>query len=267
VTNVDLESARELRTAIRDGEPVVGGWVSIAHPSVAEITAAAGPDFVTIDTEHAAIGIETVEDAVRGVETANGALPFVRVPAADPVPIKRVLDAGAAGVMVPRVETVADAELVAAATTYPPDGMRGTAGGRASAYGTDLDDHLSGADDAVTRIVQVETETAVANAADLAAVDGVDALFVGPADLSTALGVPLDYDATPFREAVESVVGAAGAAGVPTGIFVTDPERIDDWLSLGFDFAIVGYDAAFLRSGTEEMVDAFDDVTERSTDR
>ncbi len=259
---MNLQAARDLRTSIRDGDPVVGGWVSIGHPAVAEITAGAGPDFVVVDTEHGTIGIETVADALRGVDVGGDALPFVRVPEADPVPIKRVLDAGAAGLMVPRVETAADAELVVDASTYPPDGIRGTAGARASRYGVDLPDHLDAADDAITRLVQVETEAAVENAGEVAAVAGVDALFVGPADLSAALDVPLDYDAPEFRDTVREVVAAGADAGVPTGIFVTDPDRMADWLDLGFDFAIVGYDAAFLRAGTEELVDAFDRATE-----
>ena len=259
---MDLDRASDLRASIRGGDALVGGWVSIGHPAVAEITADAGPDFVVVDTEHGELGIGDVADAIRGIEAADGAVPLARVPAADPVPVKRVLDAGAAGVMVPRVDPAADAELVVDATTYPPDGVRGTAGARTSRYGSDLPEHIEGADDALTRIVQVETEEAVGNAADIAAVEGVDALFVGPADLSTALGVPLDYDADPFRAAVERVVAAASEAGVPTGIFVTDPDRMDEWLDLGFDFAIVGYDAAFLRSGTEEMVEAFRSAAE-----
>lgn len=259
---MDLDRASDLRASIRSGEPVVGGWVSIGHPAVAEITADAGPDFVVVDTEHGELGIGDVADAIRGIETADGAVPFARVPEADPVPIKRVLDAGAAGVMVPRVDTVADAELVVDATTYPPAGIRGTAGTRTAQYGPDLPEHVAGADDALTLLVQIETERAVENAAEIAAVEGIDALFVGPADLSTALSVPLDYDAEPFRTAVERVVGAAADAGVPTGIFVTDPDRMGEWLDLGFDFAVVGYDAAFLRSGTEEMVGAFRSVVE-----
>lgn len=258
---MDLDRASDLRASIRRGDPVVGGWVSIGHPAVAEITADAGPDFVVVDTEHAPTSVESVADALRGVDAADG-LGLVRVPEADPVPIKRVLDAGAAGVMVPRVDTVADAELVVDATTYPPGGIRGTAGARTSRYGPDLPEHIEGADDALTRIVQIETEHAVENAADIAAVDGIDALFVGPADLSTALSVPLDYDDERFRTAVDRVVGAAAGAGVPTGIFVTDPDRMGDWLDLGFDFAIAGYDAAFLRSGTEELVSAFRAATE-----
>jgi len=123
------------RQAIRSGERVVGGWVSIGHPAVAEITGSAGYDFVTIDMEHAANGIETVENLVRAVDTAGDAIPIVRPPAADPVTIKRVLDTGAGGIMVPRVDSAETADSVVEATRYPPTGVRGTAAGRASGYG------------------------------------------------------------------------------------------------------------------------------------
>ena len=103
------------------------------------------------------------------------------------------------------------------------------------------------------RIVQIETEAAVEEARAIAGVDGVNALFVGPADLSAALGVHLDYDHECFRSAVRSVTETAAAETVPVGSFVTDPDRIDDWLSLGFPFGIVGYDAKFLIEGNDEM--------------
>jgi 2-keto-3-deoxy-L-rhamnonate aldolase RhmA len=190
-------------------------------------------------------------------------VPFVRTPSSDPVALKRALDTGVGGVMVPRVEDAAEAERVVDATTYPPEGIRGTAGGRAADYGATLPAYLAEADDAVTRVVQVETTGAVERAEAIAAVDGVDALFVGPADLSAALDVPLDYDDPEFRAAVDDVLDAAHAVDVPVGVFATDADQLDDWLADGFDFAIVGYDAAILRAGTEDLVAAFDDAVDR----
>jgi len=243
----------QFRSRLRSGEPLVGTWVSIGHPAVAEIAGSAGADFVTVDTEHAAVGIETVESLVRAVEAAGDAVPVVRVPAADPVRIKRLLDVGVGGIMVPRVDSAAEARSVVDASRYPPQGVRGTAAGRAAGYGRSFADYLRTADESIARIVQIETAAAVEEASAVAAVDGVDALFVGPADLSAALDVHLDYDHERFRSAVRSVTDAAAAEGVPVGVFVTDPDRIDDWLSLGFSFGIVGYDAKFLIEGNDEM--------------
>jgi 2-dehydro-3-deoxyglucarate aldolase/4-hydroxy-2-oxoheptanedioate aldolase len=255
-----LERFEHLRDQFRDGEQLRGGWVSIPHGDVAELTARHDYDFVVVDMEHAPTDVNDLSDLVRGVDAAPGeAVPLVRVPGNDEVVIKRALDTGVGGLMVPRIDTAADAEAVVAASTYPPDGIRGTAGTRASGFGADLPAYLDGADDALTRIVQVETLSAVENAADIAAVAGIDALFVGPADLSVTLSVPLDYDAPPFEEAVSRVVGAAEDAGVPVGVFATDPERFGTWAERGFDFAVLGYDAGFLRTGNERLLSAYDE--------
>jgi 2-dehydro-3-deoxyglucarate aldolase/4-hydroxy-2-oxoheptanedioate aldolase len=249
----------EFGSALRAGDPVVGGWVSIGHPAVAEITASLEFDFVTIDTEHAAVDVESVENLVRAVDAAAGTTtPVVRVPSSDPVGIKRVLDTGTEGILVPRVEDADEARAVVEASTYPPEGIRGTAAGRAAEYGLSFGEYLETADEELVRIVQVETESAVTEAGEIAAVDGIDALFVGPADLSAALDCHLDYDAGAFREAIESVTEAAGTAATPVGIFVTDPDRLETWLSMGFDFAIVGFDAQYLIEGNRKLVEAFE---------
>lgn len=248
----------ELRTRLRAGEPVVGNWVSIGHPTVAEIAGSVGADFVTVDTEHAPVDVETVENLVRAVDAADGeSTTIVRVPSSDPVTIKRVLDTGPGGIMVPRVQDAAEAETVVEATRYPPDGIRGTAAGRAADYGQSFDPgFMRAADESIARILQVETEGAVEDARAIADVEGVDALFVGPADLSAAVGTPLDYGHERFREAVETVTAAGEATDTPVGIFVTDPGRIDDWLSLGCTFAIAGFDAKFLVEGARELQSA-----------
>jgi len=143
------------------------------------------------------------------------------------------------------------------ASTYPPAGIRGTAVGRAADYGQSFEAYLVRADESIARVVQVETEVAVENAAAIAAVDGVNALFVGPADLSTALGVPLEYEDEWFRAAVREVTAAARATDTPASIFVTAPDRIDDWLSLDFTFAIVEFSAKFLIEGNRRLQSAF----------
>ena len=255
-----LERFERLRHRFHDGEQLRGGWVSIPHGEVAELTARHDYDFVVVDMEHAPTDVGDLGDLVRGIDAAPGdTVPLVRVPTNDEVVIKRTLDAGVGGLMVPRIDTAADAEAVVAASTYPPEGIRGTAGTRASGFGADLPAYLDGADDALTRIVQVETLAAVENAADIAAVSGIDALFVGPADLSVALDVSLDYEAAVFEDAVEAGVAAADDAGVPVGVFATDPDRFETWAARGFDFGIMGYDAGFLRAGNERLLSAYDE--------
>ena len=151
------------------------------------------------------------------------------------------------------VDSAETAARVVEATRYPPTGVRGTAAGRASEYGRTFPTYLEEVDDALTRIVQVETRAAVEAAGDITGVEGVDALFVGPTDLSAALGVHLDFDADDFRAAIETVIDAAADEDVPVGVFATEPDRLDDWLAMGFD-------AAFLVERNETMRSAFERV-------
>jgi len=207
----------DLKRALREREPVESTWVSIPHPAVAELAAEQGFDCVFLDSEHTPASVETIEELVRAVDAGNDGetASVVRVPWNDPVRIKRVLDTGPTGVMVPMVETRAEAEAFVEATRYPPEGVRGMAAGRASGYGTRFAEYVERANDEVVAIAQIETATGVENASDIAAVDGLDALFVGPADLGASLGAE-PGDET-FEAAVERVVEAAHEAGTPVG--------------------------------------------------
>lgn len=185
----------------------------------------------------------------------------VRVAWNDPVRIKRVLDTGPTGVMVPMVETREEAEAFVEATHYPPDGVRGMAAARASGYGTRFEAYAERANDEVVAIAQVETETGVENAPDIAAVEGVDALFVGPADLGASLGSAPGEPR--FEDAVASVVEAAHAAGVAVGTLATRTDAIADWVERGVDFLAVGYDLQYLAEGAEAARSAYESARER----
>jgi 2-dehydro-3-deoxyglucarate aldolase/4-hydroxy-2-oxoheptanedioate aldolase len=243
-----------IRRAIRQGRPA-GSWLSIPSPQVAEQTALAGFDFVVVDTEHSPAGFETVEAMVRAVDAADaGTAPLVRVAGNDPVRVKRALDTGAAGVMAPQVDTAAEAEAFVAATRYPPEGTRGVAAGRASDYVFGLEEYVSSANDEVATIVQVESEAAVENVAEIADVDGLDSLFVGPADLSMAVGTFGEYDSAPFLDAVEAVLQESS---VPVGTLATTPDEVDHWDEVGFDYQIVGIDMGYLARGAAESLERY----------
>lgn len=245
-------------SALRGGDPVVGTWLTIGHPAVAEIVAGADPDFVVVDTEHAPAGTETVENVLRAVEAADGdAAALARVPWNDQVRIKRLLDTGPAGLVVPMVETAAAAREAVAAMRYPPDGVRGIAASRASNYTAGFPEHVVGDGEPLT-ILQIESDAGVENAEAIASVDGVDALFVGPSDLSGSLGAFPDTEDPRVVEAVESVVAAGETAGVPVGTLAVDPGAVDDWLDRGMDFMVVGVDMAMLAEATADAVDAFE---------
>ncbi|WP_435147558.1 HpcH/HpaI aldolase family protein [Halobaculum sp. P14] len=242
-----------IRAALREGRPA-GAWLSVPSPQVAEQVALTGVDFVVVDTEHAPTDTETVESMIRAVDAAGGVAPLVRVAEDDLVRVKYALDAGARGIVVPNVDTAAEAESVVDMTRFPPEGSRGVAGTRASAYGRDLDDYVATANDRVAAVLQVESGRAVDNAAAISRVDGVDTLFVGPADLSASLGVFGEYESDRFVAAVEQVLAESE---VPVGTLATAPDEVDYWEELGFDYQIVATDADALARGVAASLDRY----------
>lgn len=253
----------DFASALRDGDPVAGTWLTIGHPAVAEIAAGLEFDFVVVDTEHAPTSLETVENQLRAVEAAEGdTAALARVPWNDPVRIKRLLDTGPAGLVVPMVETAQEAREAVAAMRYPPEGIRGIAAARASNYTHDFVEYVETANEDLVTIVQIESERGLANAEDIAAVEGVDALFVGPSDLAAAVGAFPDQDDPAVVEAVEQVAAAGEAAGTPVGTLAVDPDRIETWLDRGMDFLVVGFDVAFVAEGASEALAAYRDALE-----
>ncbi|MEZ3114448.1 HpcH/HpaI aldolase/citrate lyase family protein [Halobaculum sp. MBLA0147] len=246
-----------IRERLREGA-ATGVWLSIPSPTVAEVVAGTDADFVVADTEHTSSSVETVEAIVRAVEAASGeTAPLVRAAWNDHVRIKRLLDTGAAGVIAPQVESAAEARSFVDATRYPPEGDRGLAAGRASAYGTELDDYYETAGDRLARIVQIESPTAVDAVGEIAAVDGVDSVFVGPADLSASLGMFGEYDVPAFREAVERVLADSE---VPVGTLAVTPDQVDHWREVGFDYQVVATDVDALQRGVAASLDRVDEA-------
>ena len=242
---------------LRVGESVVGSWLTLPSGDAAEAVAGAGYDFAVVDTEHAPVDVGTATEMLRGVAAAPGETAgLVRVAENDPARVKRVLDAGPAGVVVPMVDTPEAARAAVSACEYPPEGVRGVAAARAADYGRSFESSVAGADPLT--VVQVESEAAVENAGAIAAVDGIDALFVGPADLSAALGAFPDWDGPVVGDAIETVVDAGAAADTPVGTLAADPAEVPAWLDRGFDFLAVGVDAGLLAAGADEAVAAFE---------
>ncbi|USZ69864.1 aldolase/citrate lyase family protein (plasmid) [Halorussus salilacus] len=251
----------DFKDRLRAGEPVVGHWLSIGDPTVAELCAR-DADFVVIDTEHAPTGLESVANAARAVEAAGDAAALARVAWNDPVRIKRVLDTGVSGVLVPMVETPEEAREAVEAVRYPPEGVRGIAGSRANDYGRDLGEAVESAGGDLVTVVQVETERAVENAGAIAAVEGIDALLVGPADLSGSLGVFGEYDSERFESAVSAVLDAAHDRDTPVGTLATGDDDIRLWADYGYDYQIVGVDAGYIAAGVERATRTYEDEME-----
>jgi 4-hydroxy-2-oxoheptanedioate aldolase len=222
--------------------PIAGTFVSIGHPAAVEALAWAGWELVCIDAEHAALGPSEVEALIRAADACD-VRALVRVAAIEP-DIARALDSGAAGVVVPRVETSAEAQRCVAAARYPPLGTRGAGPGRASRYGAELADRLISANQETLLVVQIETVLGSANAAAIAAVDGIDVIFVGPGDLSVSLRA--EQGSAEHTATVSAILAAAADAGRASGIFCAEPEQTAVWRGLGTRFFLIGGDLARL---------------------
>jgi len=237
-----------LRAASR---PLAGMWVCSGSPLVAEICAGSGLDWLLIDMEHSPVSLEAVLGQLQAV-AGYPATPVVRVPAGDVVGIKQVLDLGAQNILVPMVSSADDARAAVRAVRYPPRGVRGVGSALArSARWNRIDGYLRDADDHVSLFVQIETVAGVEAAAEIAAVDGVDGVFVGPSDLAASmdlLGAQTHPDVV--AAALRAFV-AVRAAGKPVGVNAFDPDAAQAYLDAGASFLLVGADVALLARGSE----------------
>jgi 4-hydroxy-2-oxoheptanedioate aldolase len=239
-----LNSGR-LRSSLAAGNPTVGTFVGTASPVSAELCAAVGVDWVLLDLEHGAGGEEQVGPVV--IATAAYGVPtVVRVESAARIRLGRVLDLGAAGVMLPRLDTAADVAAASRHLRYPPEGDRGVATyNRACRFGLDPA-ALDRANSEVLAVVQIESARAVEQVEEIAALDGVDVLFVGPRDLSHDLGVPGDVRAPRYLDALNRVRTAAGRFGKSCGLLVPNGAAAAEKHSEGWTFVAVGSDSSLL---------------------
>ncbi|WP_426996198.1 HpcH/HpaI aldolase family protein [Pseudarthrobacter sp. N5] len=233
--------------------PLAGMWVCSGSPLVAEICAGAGLDWLLIDAEHSPNGLESILaqlQAVRGYPVTA----VVRPPVNDAVLIKQYLDLGVQTLLIPMVHTADDAAAAVAAARYPPLGVRGVGSALArSARWNRIPDYLARASDTVTVIVQVESVQAVENASSIAAVEGIDAVFVGPSDLAASMGLLGQQDHPDVVAAVESTIREVKSAGKAVGVNAFAETTARRYLAAGADFILVGADVALLARGSEGL--------------
>ena len=234
------------------GDPLIGLWLSLASPLVAEALSEAGFDWLVVDGEHSPLEVSEVLPMLQAL-AAGGAAPVVRPAWNDKVLIKRLLDIGAQTLLIPYVQTAEEAAAAVAATRYPPEGLRGVAGGtRASRYGR-AKDYLRRANDEICVLIQVETAEALRNLEAIAAVPGVDGIFIGPSDLAASLGHLGDTGAPAVQEALHDAVQRMQAAGVPAGILSVAQDTTDRYLDWGYRFVAVGTDMGVLVKGADAL--------------
>lgn len=230
--------------SLHQGVATYGTFLGLATPLAAEIAALSGLDWVLLDLEHGA-GSESDIGSVVVAAGGYGVPALVRVEAISRIRIGRALDAGAAGVMVPQVTSAAEVRDIVTYMSYPPSGVRGVATyNRSAAWGKDLSTLASGRNSAL--IVQIETLAALENVDEIASISGVDALFVGPLDLSFTLGIPRDFTHPKFVAATEKVVAAAKAHSKVAGILAADAAAAIDLRNRGFEFIALGSDSTIL---------------------
>jgi 2-keto-3-deoxy-L-rhamnonate aldolase RhmA len=223
---------------------LIGTLISLPSPEVAELLAEVGFDWLFIDTEHGPFDTERALRLLQAI--GDRAAPVVRVPAGEEVWIKKALDIGAAGVIVPQVNSAEQAARVVRLCKYPPLGTRGVGIGRAHRYGLGFSDYIASANDAVAVIVQAEHIEAVPEIETIVRVPGVDAVLIGPYDLSASMGKPGQITDPEVRAAMDAIRQACLTAGVRLGIFGLSAAAVRPYLDEGFTLITVGVDTVFL---------------------
>lgn len=245
----------DLKAKLLAGQPAVGCWLELMSPIAAEIVGQAGYDCVLIDMEH---GAASYGDAIAMMQAvaASGTAPLIRVPFNDPVALKRALDTGVSGVMIPGIDNSAEAEAAVTASHYPPRGKRGMAPSiiRASGYGRHWQDYIREIGEKLLVICQIESAEAVAQIDQIAAVEGVDMLFIGPFDLSASFGHVGEPDHPEALEAIAKVEAAAKAAGRLLGSIPTAARPIESLISAGHRLILPDVDSLMLRNGASDGV-------------
>jgi len=248
------------KQALREGRVQLGLWVGLADPYVAEALATTGYDWLLIDGEHAPNDLRSMLAQLQAV-APYPSHPIVRPPHGDVALIKQVLDIGAQTLLIPMVETAEQAARMVAATRYPPQGLRGVGSALArSSRWNQIGDYLDAADAQMCVLVQVETGSAMVRVAEIAAVDGVDGVFFGPADLSASMGYRGQPGHPEVQAAIAGGIAAVLAAGKAAGILTADPALARHYLALGALFVAVGVDTSLLVRAAKAQLALFTDA-------
>ncbi len=233
---------------MRDGRPCLGSWLSLGSPAIAELLCGLGYEFLVVDLEHTTTSLETAEAILRVIELA-GAIPLVRLTDHDPGLVKRVLDAGAHGIIAPMVNSRADLERLESAMFYPPRGSRGVGLGRAQGYGGGFQSYVDGFSERAVLIPQIEHRLAAERSREILSHPSVTAYLIGPYDLSASLGVPGQLAHPEVEAAVAGVLATAKTLGVPAGYHQVEPDPValKARISEGYQFLPFGVDFTLLR--------------------
>ncbi|MFT6556909.1 HpcH/HpaI aldolase family protein [Sneathiella sp.] len=247
----------KIKKTLAAGQKAKGCWLFTGSADLAEIIGGAGFDAIMIDHEHGSGNLPQAIDQHRAIRCAGDTSVLMRIPSNDPVAVKRALDAGMEGIMFPAVNTAEQARAAVAACRYPPNGTRGVGLGaaRAAAYGRDKERYLEEFEDKLLIICQIESKEAVGNIEEIAAVDGVDMLFIGPYDLSGSIGKPGWFDDPQVIAQFEDARDRIKASGKWLGCISSGAERTNEMFAEGFDFLLCAAETTLVSTGAQELLD------------
>jgi 4-hydroxy-2-oxoheptanedioate aldolase len=244
---------KNLKQRLLNGETLNGCWLNLGSAVTAEIVGLSGFDWVLIDLEHGAGSESTTLSQIQALEHTTAGV-IVRAESTEPQRIQRVLDMGAEGVMCPKVRNAEEALKVVKGLHYPPFGNRGVAKMvRATQFAQNFNEYYQKSRDQILGVVQIETIEVLSHLDEVAAIDGVDVLFIGPADLSMELGIFGQFDHPTFVEALNKIVAAAKKANKAVGILFFNPDDYQRYHDLGIRFLACGADATFVAEGARAM--------------
>lgn len=247
-----------IRKRVLSGELFTGAYVGLGSSPIAEIAGLAGFDWIWLDTEHGMGGYDSILHQTQAV-SATPAAPIIRLVANEPAHFKRALDLGASGIMVPLVNNAAQATQAVQAMRYAPDGIRGLVHcHRGAGFSYNAEEYFAMANDNLLTIIQIETAQGFENADEIAAVEGVDVLFIGPADLSTSLGIPFQIEHPEFAACAQKIANVCKKHKKAAGILLQNPDQIEKIIADGFNFLALGTDFGIITKGFKARAQAFD---------
>lgn len=258
-----LKIMKDLKKKLAKNELTLGSWITLGHAAVAEVMAGAGFGWLVIDLEHSMIGMREAAELIRTIDLL-GLPALVRVTSCDPGQIKRVLDAGAAGVIVPMVNSPEEAERAVKAVKYPPRGERGVGLARAQGYGFAFEPYASSINERSVVIVQIEHVKAMDNLEAILTTNGIDGSLIGPYDLSGSIGKPGKFDDPEVAKLLETYLRVCARCGKPAGTHVVSPDSgmVQQKIAEGYTFIAIGVDFLFLGASCR---DAMKSLVKRKT--
>ncbi|PLW77950.1 HpcH/HpaI aldolase family protein [Cohaesibacter celericrescens] len=240
------------KARLKSGETQIGLWMDIGSATAAEICSVAGFDWLVIDGEHSPIGLRDIQDQLRAIGDKGQAV--VRVRDDNRAEIKQMLDIGAQTILIPMIDSVEQAREAVKSILYPPKGVRGVGAAlaRASLYNS-IPDYLITANDEVCLILQIESMAGIAALEDILALDGIDGIFIGPADLSADMGYLGNPEAKEVQTVINKAISTIQSAGKAAGILTFDPAMAETYKAMGVDFLAVGSDVSILAKGLANL--------------